>query len=112
MEQLGSLINNIKSPISKRVNGFTRVPNSLISTTHLNIYEKMVWIVIQKHKMNKNECWPSHKKIAKEASCSTTTVKKTIKALEQKGLVLKINDKKRRSNVYQSTSNINRLSDN
>ena len=111
MEQLGSLINNVNSPIYKRINGFTKVHNSLISTT-LNIYEKMVWIVIQKHKMNKNECWPSHKKIAKEASCSTTTVKKTIKALEQKGLVLKINDKKRRSNVYQSTSNINRLSDN
>lgn len=110
MEKLGNLINSVKSPISKRINGFTKVPNSLISTT-LNIYEKMVWIVIQKHKMNKSECWPSLKTIAREASCSTTTVKKTIKALEQKRLVLKINDKKRRSNVYQSTSNVNGLSD-
>ena len=71
MEQLGSLINNVNSPIYKRINGFTKVPNSLISTT-LNIYEKMVWIVIQKHKMNKSECWPSLKTIAREASCSTT----------------------------------------
>ena len=111
MEKLGNLINSIKSPISKRINGFTKVPNSLLSTTYLNIYEKMIWIVIQKHKMNKSECWPSLETIAKGASCSTTTVKKTIKALEKKRLVLKINDKKRRSNVYQSTSNVNRLYD-
>jgi len=106
MESMGSLINNIESPISKRINGFTKVPNSLIATTYLNTYEKMVWIVIQKHKMNKNECWPSLETIAKGASCSTTTVKKTIKALEQKRLVLKINSKKRRNNIYQSTSNM------
>ena len=64
MEQLGSLINNVNSPIYKRINGFTKVPNSLISTT-LNIYEKMVWIVIQKHKRNKSECWASLKTIAR-----------------------------------------------
>jgi len=108
MELLGEILNNKKSLISRRINGFTKVPNVLIAST-LNIYEKMVWIVIQKHKMNKNECWPSLKKIAKESSCSVSTVKKTIKSLEKRGLVLRIIDKKRRSNVYQSTANINRL---
>lgn len=109
MELLGEILNNKKSLISRRINGFTKVPNALISSS-LNIYEKMVWIVIQKHKMNKSECWPSLETIAKGSSCCVTTVKKTIKTLEEKGLVLKIDDKRKRSNVYQSTANINRLS--
>ncbi len=110
MEQFGNLLNNKKSLVFKKINGFTKVPNALISSTYLNIYEKMVWVVIQKHKMNKSECWPSLEKIAKESSCSVTTVKKTIKVLEEKRLILKIKDKKKRSNTYQSTSDINRLS--
>lgn len=110
MEQLGKILKTKESLISRRINGFTKVPNTLISSTYLNVYEKMIWIVIQKHKMNKSECWPSLETIAKESSCCVTTVKKTIKTLENKGLVLKIDDKRKRSNVYQSTANINRLS--
>jgi biotin operon repressor len=67
--------------------GFTMVPNMVIENTKMNIYEKMVLIVIKKHQMNKANAWPSQSRIAKQVRCSVTTVKKTVRILRFKGLI-------------------------
>jgi DNA-binding GntR family transcriptional regulator len=53
--------------------------------------------------MNKGYCWPSEETIAKEASCSISTVKKAIKGLQEKNLLRKTRVKKYRSNMYETT---------
>lgn len=105
MEILGSIITtNISKRyplLNAKINGFTKVPNSFLVRQDINIFEKMIWIILKKHQMNKTMCWPSMKTIGKEARCSETTVKKTIKKLEGKGLIVKNKIKEFKSNVYE-----------
>lgn len=109
MESFGEVINKTnfrRNHWQGRMEAFTMVQNSLIFDDRLNIYEKMVLIVLEAHKIKKTICWPSQRRIAKMARCSVTTVKKTISNLEEKRLLIKIPDNKKRSTVYSSTTNI------
>jgi hypothetical protein len=51
------------------------------------IYEKMVAIMLADHANGKAECWPSKAKIAKRSSCSKGQVTRSLKLLEEWGLV-------------------------
>ncbi|HOI59787.1 MAG TPA: helix-turn-helix domain-containing protein [Candidatus Pacearchaeota archaeon] len=90
--------NNINN--KKEVYGFTQINNSFLIRNDLNVHEKMVGIILKKHAMNKTECWPSIKKMAKEVNCSETTVKKAIKKIESKFLIRKRRHPHHRSNFY------------
>jgi Helix-turn-helix domain len=67
--------------------GFTKVENGFIERTDLSIYEKMVFIVIKKHQMKNSKAWPSQTRIARQARCSVTTVKKAVRILRFRGLI-------------------------
>jgi len=105
MQSVSSIINkNISKEgglLNTKINGFTKVPNLFLMRQDINIYEKMIMIILKKYKMNKTLCWPSLKTIAEKARCSETTVKETIKKLENKELLIKSRDKKFKSNVYE-----------
>lgn len=92
----------ISNRVNTRINGFTMVPNVFLGRKDITIYEKMVMIVITMHKMNKGYCWPSEETIAKEASCSISTVKKAIKGLQGKNILRKTKGKNHRSNTYET----------
>ena len=87
--------------IQTRVNGFTQVLNWFIESKKYTIYEKQVYYILKRHKMNKKTCWPSIKTIARKVPCSESTVKKAIKGLLAKEMVTKEHIK-RRSNVYSN----------
>lgn len=61
-------------------------------------------IILKKHAMNKNKCWPSHRKIAEEIKCCESSVKKAINKLENKNILTINKDKKHRSNTYNILS--------
>lgn len=84
----------------RRTKAFTKVPNWFIESAHFTVYEKMVAIVIQKHLMNKLRAWPSHTKIATQADCSVSTVKKAIIGLEKKSVLRKLRDPEYKTNIY------------
>ncbi len=86
----------------KKINGYTMVPNWFIASNSFSIYEKMVLIVIKKHLMNKKECWPSIKTIAKEADCSEYSAKKAINSLVEKDRLTKKPNGHFRNNVYST----------
>jgi len=88
--------------IQARIRGFTQIPNWFIDSKEYTIYEKMVFIIIRRHQINKETCWPSVATIAKKARCGKTTANKAIKGLIGKDKVEKIDDKKVRSNVYKT----------
>jgi len=88
--------------VNTRINGFTMIPNVFLVREDITIYEKMVMIVITMHKMNKGYCWPSEETLAREASCSISTVKKAIKGLQGKNVLSKTKSKKHRSNTYET----------
>lgn len=93
----------ISNLVNPRISGFTKVSNIFLVRKDLTTYEKMVMIVINMHKMNKGYCWPSEETIAREASCSISTVKKAIEGLQEKNLLRKTKVKKYRSNTYETT---------
>lgn len=98
-----------KNPTIKSMNSFTQVNNSIFRCgKDLNIYEKMILMVLLSHCIGKIECWPSHETIAKEASCSITTVKKTIRSLEEKKLLKIIPNSKFRSCLYIPSKSVYR----
>jgi len=105
MEAVGSIMErNIRKRgdlLNVKINGFTQIPNSFLIYQDIDVYEKMVMIILKKYMMNKTRCWPSHNTIAKEIPCSETTVKETINSLENRGLLTKGRDKKHRSNWYE-----------
>lgn len=106
MEEIKSIVDHID--ISKRypllnakINGFTKVPNMFLIRQDINIYEKMIMIVLKKYKMNKIRCWPAIKTIAKDARCGITKAKETVKDLEKKGMLKIYKEKGIKSNVYE-----------
>ena len=89
--------------VNTKIHGFTGILNVFLVRRDLSTHEKMVFIIIKMHSMNKGYCWPSEETIAKEASCSISTVKKAIKGLQEKNLLRKTRVKKYRSNMYETT---------
>ena len=57
--------------------------------TDLNIYEKMVWMCLEKYANGKDAAWPSRSTLAEECSISVSQVKRTISSLISKGLLEK-----------------------
>jgi DNA-binding MarR family transcriptional regulator len=104
METLGSImarsVNKRGGLLNAKINGFTKVPNLFLMRQDIGTYEKMIMIILKKHKMYNPTCWPSMKTIAEEARCSETTVKKTIKSLKNKKLLFISKERGIKSNVY------------
>ena len=88
--------------IQSRVNGFTQIKNWFLDSSKFTIYEKMVLVVIKRHQINKNTCWPSIATIARKARCSKTTVNIAVKGLVEKNMIEKIKNNKVKSNVYKT----------
>ena len=55
----------------------------------LNIYEKILWMCLEKFANGKDMAWPSRNTLAKECSMSITQVKRTLNSLIAKGLLEK-----------------------
>lgn len=66
----------------------------------LNVYEKIVWMCLEKYANGKGTAWPSMATLARECSCSREQIKRTLKALEEKGLLEK--EIRRENNTYST----------
>lgn len=89
------------APKRSKGKNFTQISNILIDNSDLTIYEKMIFIVIKRHMINKLVCWPSIPTIARKAGCGETTAKKRIKSLIKKKYIEKVEIKTVKSNVYR-----------
>ncbi len=67
--------------------GWSAVPNWLIRDSDLNNYELLVYIALLNRANREGECWPGLATLQRDARASRNTVIKTIKALEDRGLV-------------------------
>ena len=85
-------------------NRFIQIENSFINNSQYSIYEKMVYISLCTYAMDKNNCYPSQSKIAKNLNISRTMVIKAMQGLEEKNGLLIINRKaesnRKISNLY------------
>lgn len=93
------------------------VENELIDNLQLTTYEKMIYIVLVRHSNEDSSCFPSILTISKKAGCSVATVKRTIKSLEEKLLIKKVNrkvegKKENNSNLYYIMSAKGRVCEN
>ena len=85
-------------------NRFIQIENSFINNSQYSVYEKMVYMSLCTYAMNKNNCYPSQSKIAKNLNISRTMVIKAMQGLEEKYGLLIINRKtesnRKISNLY------------
>ena len=66
---------------------FTIVENNIIQNRELNIYQKMVYIVLCSHSNDNNTCFPSYATIAKEVGCSKRKIISVISELAELGVI-------------------------
>jgi len=83
---------------------FTMVENDLLEKDDLDVYEKLIYIVMCKFAGSKEKCFPSRKTLAKYVGCSVKTIDRKIDSLLERGFVEKVNRKRDRgdytSNIY------------
>lgn len=93
------IIRNLKK------NPFVLVEKAIVQDTeHLNIYDKMIYIVLCSFADNETQqCFPSVPKIAEYCGCSPSTVKRSLKRLEKLGL---IHIEQRQDENGRSTTNV------
>jgi len=78
---------------------FTVIENALLECKNLNIYEKMVFILLKKCGSKSGTIYPGVETIAAWMGCSKRQVQKCMASLEARGLVKRIT-RKNRSNIY------------
>jgi ssDNA-binding Zn-finger/Zn-ribbon topoisomerase 1 len=88
-----------------RVKNWFYLENDLLDRQDLNIYEKMIYIVIARYVDKEDKAFPSVPTIAKKGSMSERQVQTIINSLVKKGLIkkeLRINkyNKSKTSNLY------------
>lgn len=63
---------------------FTIVKNTLLEDTNLTVYDKLVYVILNKFANNKTrQCYPSMNTISKYVGASRPTISKSIKRLEE-----------------------------
>lgn len=67
--------------------GFAMIPRWLLFDEQVTMQAKMVYVVLSGHVGPEGTCWPSHATIAREASMATSTVKRSLAELQDRGLV-------------------------
>jgi DNA-binding transcriptional MocR family regulator len=85
--------------------GFSIIPNWLMRESDLTAHEILVYMALLNRAGGSGLAWPSHARIARESRTSVSTVKRTIKSLEVRGLIVKQVRKRadgaNESNVYR-----------
>lgn len=66
---------------------FTMVPNEILRSDQLNIYEKAIYAYLKSRQGANEHAWPSQKRMAKELSIGLTTLKKNLDSLEEIRLI-------------------------
>lgn len=68
-------------------------------STHLNVYEKMLLVILASYCGNKSACFPSYLSLKRDCSMSIDSIKRNIKTLESKELI-KVARCSGRNNLY------------
>jgi len=63
------------------------IPAHIANNSSLNCYEKMTYCMIDSLSGKKGYCWPSHETLAQSIGCSVRTVIRSIRRLEELGLL-------------------------
>lgn len=70
--------------------GFTRIPNKLITSKKLTSIEKLVCIVLVAYRMDNKDCFPSRNTISENSSLNIKTIDKAIRGLVSKKFIKKL----------------------
>jgi len=113
MDNIADIFNKTGTIATRKVTrgNFTKVNNHLLDSRDFDGYEKMVLIALERFNYGKNKCWASQETIAAKSGFSKTKIKNVLKDLEIRGFVIKVKDKKFKTNTYHSTTNIYRPPD-
>ena len=88
-----------------RVRNWFYLENDLLDREDLTIYEKTVYIVIERYVNSENKAFPSYENIAQKGSMAKVQAKRVVKSLVEKGLLKKEarknkDNKSHTSNLY------------
>lgn len=80
-------INNDKITLSQKREPFVMVPISFFDSTKLSADEKMVYLVLRRYCLQKDNCFPGIKAIAKRTGYSESKVRRTLENLTKKKII-------------------------
>lgn len=80
-------INNDKITLSQKREPFVMVPISFFDSTKLSADEKMVYLVLRRYCLQKDNCFPGIKAIAKRTGYSESKVRRTLENLTRKKII-------------------------
>jgi hypothetical protein len=91
---------------TKPTEPFTMIPNWIVRDANLSQNAVMVYLALCSRKNTDGICWPSQNLLAKEARCSSTSVKRALKELRVKEFIdwaIRLDEKtnEQQSNVYK-----------
>ncbi|WP_258313502.1 helix-turn-helix domain-containing protein [Paenibacillus sp. tmac-D7] len=87
-------------------NGYTKVPHKLHRCFGLSQYEKLILVDLIAYMSNKHKCYPTIENIARNVGCSSKSVERHMRALQEKKLVLV--GQSRKNNEYYLPENFYR----
>ncbi len=87
--------------------GFCVVPVSVLELPQLSASDRAVWLALCSYARwddaqnpTQGTCWPGTSAIMRRSGCSSPTVVRALKRLQEKGLLVKQNRERRQSNFY------------
>ena len=97
IEVLKSLIEHSNGVVTSQTY-FIQVPNSFMRNKDLNIYEKSLYLYIWGYGGDRRGAYPSHGAMIEHLGISKSTVKRSLKSLEEKGGICILNRIKKGTN--------------
>lgn len=90
--------------IDERKDFYFKVENTVIDEKVFdNIYEAYLFVVLSRYCNNNQVAFPSIKTLAEKCYCSTASIKRALKNLEEKEFIKRVRRKEEDKNIYQST---------
>ena len=73
--------------ISSREDFGCIIPGFILKMNNISLGAKVMYAILRKFSYKKDYCWPSHRKLAEELTCSISSVKNYLKELANAHLV-------------------------
>ena len=90
--------------IDERKDFYFKVENTVVDEKVFdNVYEAYLFVVLSRYCNNNQAAFPSLKTLAEKCYCSTASIKRALKNLEEKEFIKRVQRKDKDKNIYEST---------
>lgn len=94
------------------IKNYTKIPNEILDECQLTIQARYLYCVLRRHCGNKEFCFPSQDKLAKETGYGARYIRTLLNELENNRLIRRERKGWNRSNTYEVSINLEQVRNN